>query len=275
MKQIRHTTRFLAGGVALAAAVGVGLTAGLFGGAAASNALGSGSSAGRMPAAHRIAASAAALAKTTRAAPAATLTAQARAQTVRLYRHPGLRPYRRLGPLPYSYGTRPVFRVLARRGAWLYVSLPVRPDHATAWLRVHSVYLRTTDYRIVIDVARHRLRLYQGRDQVLTAPVAVGKALTPTPRGTYFIVYGLRTGDPHGFFGPYAFGLSAYSNVLTSFAGGDGEVGLHGTNEPWLLGHSVSHGCIRIANGVITRLAHLVPLGTPVTIEHPPRRNQT
>jgi lipoprotein-anchoring transpeptidase ErfK/SrfK len=28
----------------------------------------------------------------------------------------------------------------------------------------------------------------------------------------------------------------------------------------------VSHGCIRIRNDVIEKLAHLLPLGTPVTI---------
>ena len=54
---------------------------------------------------------------------------------------------------------------------------------------------------------------------------------------------------------PYAFGLSAYSTVLTSFGGGDGEVGLHGTNDPSILGSDVSHGCIRVSNSVITRLS--------------------
>jgi hypothetical protein len=31
-----------------------------------------------------------------------------------------------------------------------------------------------------------------------------------------------------------------------------------------LLGTSVSHGCVRISNTVITRLAKMLPLGTPV-----------
>ena len=59
-----------------------------------------------------------------------------------------------------------------------------------------------------------------------------------------------RTRD--GFYGPYALGLSAHSPVYTSFAGGDGQVGLHGTNQPSVLGTDVSHGCIRVANDVIT-----------------------
>jgi lipoprotein-anchoring transpeptidase ErfK/SrfK len=54
--------------------------------------------------------------------------------------------------------------------------------------------------------------------------------------------------------------------VLHEFEGGNGEIGLHGTNEPWAVGTDVSHGCIRVYNSVITRLAHELPLGTPVRI---------
>jgi lipoprotein-anchoring transpeptidase ErfK/SrfK len=54
--------------------------------------------------------------------------------------------------------------------------------------------------------------------------------------------------------------------VLKRFAGGDGQVGIHGTNQPWLIGQSVSHGCIRVNNASIRRLARVLPLGTPVVI---------
>lgn len=40
----------------------------------------------------------------------------------------------------------------------------------------------------------------------------------------------------------------------------------HGTDEHGSIGHAVSHGCIRLRNRDIVRLAHLLPLGTPVTI---------
>jgi lipoprotein-anchoring transpeptidase ErfK/SrfK len=54
--------------------------------------------------------------------------------------------------------------------------------------------------------------------------------------------------------------------VLRSFAGGDAVIGIHGTNNPGVLGHDVSHGCIRMSNASITRLARLLPLGVPVQI---------
>jgi lipoprotein-anchoring transpeptidase ErfK/SrfK len=76
----------------------------------------------------------------------------------------------------------------------------------------------------------------------------------------------LKQPDRWGLYGPYAVGLSAPSNVLYSFGGGPGQVGIHGTNEPWALGADVSHGCVRISNAAISRLAALLPLGTPVEI---------
>ena len=60
--------------------------------------------------------------------------------------------------------------------------------------------------------------------------------------------------------------MSGYSEVLFEFAGGNGVVGIHGTNNPSLLGTDVSHGCIRMSNEGITRLADTLPLGVPVEI---------
>ncbi|MGZ4385152.1 MAG: L,D-transpeptidase, partial [Gaiellaceae bacterium] len=105
----------------------------------------------------------------------------------------------------------------------------------------------------------------QGRI-VVQAQAAVGRTSLPTPTGLYYVTELLRQPDPRGAYGPYAIGLSAYSRVLFAFGGGPGQIGIHGTNEPSLLGTNASHGCIRVANAVIVRLARILPLGTPVTI---------
>ena len=94
----------------------------------------------------------------------------------------------------------------------------------------------------------------------------VGRSATPTPAGTYFITELLQQPSPRGSYGPFAFGLSAYSDTLTSYAGGPGQIGLHGTDAPSLVGTDVSHGCLRVTNDVITALARQLPLGTPVRI---------
>jgi lipoprotein-anchoring transpeptidase ErfK/SrfK len=70
-------------------------------------------------------------------------------------------------------------------------------------------------------------------------------------------------------YGPYAYPLSGHSEVLTRFNGGDGELGIHGNNDASVLGQSVTAGCIgciRMTNDGITRLASILPLGTPVEI---------
>ena len=67
-----------------------------------------------------------------------------------------------------------------------------------------------------------------------------------------------------GVYGPWAFGTSAYSR-LSDWPGG-GVIGIHGTNEPWLVPGRPSHGCIRLRNADMERLYAQTPLGTPVVI---------
>jgi lipoprotein-anchoring transpeptidase ErfK/SrfK len=82
----------------------------------------------------------------------------------------------------------------------------------------------------------------------------------------FYLTALLRQPTRGGAYGPYAFGLSGFSPVLRHFAGGPGQLGLHGTNDPSSIGHSVTHGCIRVRNRVISMLAHRLPLGTPLVV---------
>jgi lipoprotein-anchoring transpeptidase ErfK/SrfK len=149
---------------------------------------------------------------------------------------------------------------------WLQVLLPQRPNGSTGWVRRGDVTLSTSPYRLIVSMSAHRLDVLDGGHRVARYPVGVGKVTTPTPAGTYFLTELIRPPDPHGAYGPYAFGLSAFSSTLQRFAGGPGQLGLHGTDAPNGLGHDVSHGCLRVANTVITQLAHELPLGTPIEI---------
>ena len=159
-----------------------------------------------------------------------------------------------------------VFLVKQRRPGWLQVYLPVRPNLSSGWVRASQLRLAADPYRVEVQLRRHRLIAWRGARRIVEQPIAVGKALSPTPTGRYYVTDLLRPPDPNGFYGPYAFGLSAHSPVFTTFEGGDGQVGIHGTNDPAAIGSDVSHGCIRVSNATITRLAKLLPLGTPVTI---------
>ncbi len=171
-------------------------------------------------------------------------------------------------PDPTNYNQPQVTLVLVDQGAWLKVSLPLSPNGQTGWVRRSQVTVQDNDYRVDVARTAHQLRVYLQNVLTKTYPIAVGKADTPTPGGTYFIKVLLKPPNPNGDYGPYAYGLSGYSSVLTNFNGGTGVIGMHGTNEPQVIGHDASHGCIRLRNADITDLYvrfHL-KLGTPVRI---------
>jgi len=172
---------------------------------------------------------------------------------------------------PTAVGGPLVFRVVDGSadgdGEWIEVHLPVQPNGTTGWIRRADVTLSNNPYRIEIDRARFALTVYRQNEVWLETTIAVGTGETPTPVGDFYLMELLAPPDPAGAYGPYAFGLSGFSEVLDSFGGADTAIiGLHGTNDPGSLGTNVSHGCIRLENTVIERLASSVPLGTPVVI---------
>ena len=195
-----------------------------------------------------------------------TIVAQAIVETVVVFARPGVGRRRITLGNPQPSGAPLVFIVRDIARGWLRVLLPVRPNGSSGWIRRADVRLSQHDYRIVVEMGAHRITVFRGSNIVDREPVGVGKAQTPTPGGVYYTKELIRPLDPAGIYGPFAYQLSGFSDVLTRFNGGTGVIGIHGTNEPWLIGKDVSHGCIRMSNAGITRLAHLLPLGVPVDI---------
>ena len=197
------------------------------------------------------------------------LVAYARGARVSVYGSEASGRVRQTLSSPTDDGTLLSFlvRSLHRRRALVY--LPTRPNGSSGWILRSQVRVYRDAYRVKIDLRAHRLAVWRDGAAVLRAPVGVGRAVTPTPAGTYYVVSRIRPYDPGSVYGAFAFGLSAHSNVYARFGfGGDGRIGLHGTNDPSGVGHDVSHGCIRMTNRAIVRLSQLLPLGTPVAITH-------
>jgi lipoprotein-anchoring transpeptidase ErfK/SrfK len=193
--------------------------------------------------------------------------AEATGSSVGVFRTPSAtRPFH-VFRSPSADGSPLVFLVRRQVNGWDEVRLPIRPNGSVGWVRARAVALASDAYRITVSLQRHRITVRRSGRVIADDPVAVGRSALPTPTGVYYLTDLLKQADPRGAYGPYAFGLSAFSNVLETFGGGPGQIGLHGTNEPQLLGTSASHGCIRVANAVIVRLARILPLGTPVVIE--------
>lgn len=168
---------------------------------------------------------------------------------------------------PTEYDLPRVFLVAENQGEWLKVWLPKRPNGSQGWVKASDVTLESTDYKVVVDVPGYTLTLFDGDEVVLEVPVGTAQETYPTPAGTYFITDLLQPPDPDTVYGTYAYGLSGYSEVLTSFNGGNGQLGIHGTNKPESIGQQDSHGCIRLNNADIEKLVPLLPLGTPVEIQ--------
>ncbi|MGN6760755.1 MAG: L,D-transpeptidase [Leifsonia sp.] len=165
---------------------------------------------------------------------------------------------------PQPSGAPLTFLVASAQGAWLQVHLAQRPNGSTGWVKADAVTLHSLVYSLQASTEQNTLSLYKNGVLVKTYPAATGTGGTPTPHGSFYITELLQ--PTNGGYGPFAFGLSAFSDVLSSFGGGPGQIGLHGTDDAASIGHAASHGCIRLANPDITELAGLLPLGTPITI---------
>jgi L,D-transpeptidase catalytic domain len=148
---------------------------------------------------------------------------------------------------------------------WLQIRIPMRPNGRTGWVADSALGpLHLVRTRLIVDRRHLRATLYDSGRRTWRSPIGVGKPSTPTPAGRFWIRERITVPDPRGPYGPQAFGTSAYSS-LAGWPGG-GVVGIHGTNQPYLIPGQPSHGCIRVPNRSIRQLARLMPIGTPVWI---------
>jgi lipoprotein-anchoring transpeptidase ErfK/SrfK len=197
-----------------------------------------------------------------------SVIATATVHTLPLYTTPGApKPSSTLAN-PNNLGATLVLLVTGYEPGWVQAYIPVRPNETTRWIPSADVAISFVPDHIVVDLSARTLTLYHDNAPVWETPVAPGEPSSPTPTGSFFVAYIVKLTDPGNVYGPYAMGTSAFSNTYYSFDGGPGQVGIHGTNEPWVIGSYASHGCVRLPNSAITTLAHLVVPGTPVEIEH-------
>ncbi len=126
---------------------------------------------------------------------------------------------------------------------------------------------------IVIHRGINRLYLYNGTRLARVFPVATGQAQWPTPLGHFEIV--VKQKNPW-WFPPTQDSWAAGAQPVPPGPGNPlgtrwmglsaPGVGIHGTDEPWSIGHSESHGCIRMQVPSAEWLFNRVRIGTPVFI---------
>ncbi|MEA2159203.1 MAG: hypothetical protein QOD66_1583, partial [Solirubrobacteraceae bacterium] len=151
-------------------------------------------------------------------------------------------------------------------GPWVKLRIPMRPNGLIGWVQRSALDdFQRVHTEIVVNragPAGPNLTLYRNGRVVVRAPVGIGKPSTPTPVGHFWITEAFPSYDP--FYGPFLLATSDYS-VLSDWPGG-GVIGLHGTHEPALVPGYPSHGCIRMHNSDILRVAAVASTGTPVLV---------
>ena len=162
------------------------------------------------------------------------------------------------------FPTRMLIRAAIRDGLRATIVAPVRTLTALS---------AKPEPIIVIHRGSNRLYLYDGVRLERTFPVATGQAQWPTPLGHFQIV--VKWVNPWW----YPPTQDSWARGLKPVPPGPGNplgtrwmglsapgVGIHGTDEPWSIGHSESHGCIRMEVPSAEWLFTRVRIGTPVFI---------
>jgi lipoprotein-anchoring transpeptidase ErfK/SrfK len=169
---------------------------------------------------------------------------------------------------PQDYRPRYVLAIGTKKGklgkvAWYKITVPGRPNGRVGWVAASQVSIRPMPWQVVVFRGSRVLQLWKGTQLIYTNKVAVGRPGMETPLGLFYVTVRFKP-IQEPFLGAFAFETSAYSK-LSDWPGG-GIVGLHGWNDPSVIGQAVSHGCIRMSNTTAAFLRDRVPLGAPIRV---------
>jgi lipoprotein-anchoring transpeptidase ErfK/SrfK len=178
---------------------------------------------------------------------------------------PGGRVVGRVGTRT-EFGTRTVLGVVRRRGGWLQVTTPQRPNGRHAWIPASRARLSASGYAIHVDRSARRLTLRHGRRVVRRIPVAVGRPGSPTPLGRFSVTDKLRPRRADSPYGCCILALSGrQTKLVPGWPGGD-RLAIHATPQLESVGRAASLGCLRGHPRDLEALMRRVPLGTPVFV---------
>ena len=152
-----------------------------------------------------------------------------------------------------------------KRG-WLGVVSTAAGNGHIGWIRASGVQLHRDHWRLHAMLSHHLLVVYHDGRAVEHYTIATGKPTAPTPTGEFAVTDRLKTGDPEGPYGCCILALSAKAPHAISDWDGGNRIAIHSTPETSSIGHSVSHGCMRLTLPDGRWLIDHIPLGTPAII---------
>ena len=137
---------------------------------------------------------------------------------------------------------------------WYRVWLAVPPNESRGWVRDGQMAFYTTASKIVIDLSRARAHGVSPRRAHAHVPRRGG---TPRPRDAHRALLrhpeAAATGPERRLRRAPA-RHQRHQPKLNGWPDG-GLVAIHGTNEPWLIGKAVSHGCVRMTNAAVLEVS--------------------
>jgi hypothetical protein len=165
-----------------------------------------------------------------------------------------------------GFGGRRVMSVLRRRGDWLQVTVPERPNARPGWIPAAAARLGGTDISLRIDRSARTLTVRDGNRVVDRLTVGVGAAAHPTPTGRFAVTDKLRMGGPGTTYGCCALALSGHQPDVPATWDGTDRLAVHGTDAPATIGQAASLGCLHATDRALRRLMREVPIGAPVFV---------
>jgi lipoprotein-anchoring transpeptidase ErfK/SrfK len=130
---------------------------------------------------------------------------------------------------------------------------------------------------VKVDVKTNMLGVFEGDKIIAAYPVTIGSTQTVTPIGEWKVrgvaklptfrydERMLKRGERSKNFHILPPGPNSPVGVVWIALNKRG-IGIHGTEDPNTIGQAVSHGCIRLANWDVVRLAAKVKAGVPVSV---------
>jgi hypothetical protein len=167
---------------------------------------------------------------------------------------------------------RLVYPVLAHQvhedgSEWLRVTTIRGRKQVNVWIPRWATRRVWIEQRIKVDLSSKRVTVYRLGKVQRRFRVVVGSSRTPTPTGRFFVMDRMHLRDSWAR-GGWALALSAFSKVLKTFNGGQGQVAMHTKGSLTApLGTASSNGCIRFADRDIRWMAAHVRNGTPVWVQ--------
>jgi hypothetical protein len=190
-----------------------------------------------------------------------------RGRSVVLRRSPSGRRLARVGSRTEFHSPR-TLAVQARRGPWLGVAAPERPNGRLAWVdgRSRDLVASRTTWSLRADLSRRRLEVRRGGRVVRRFRVAIGRVDHPTPPGRYAVTDKIDARPYGGTYGCCIVALTGHQPVLPAAWPGGDRLALHGTTAIGSVGNAASTGCLRARDEDLRPLMSRLPLGTPVFI---------